>query len=72
MVRDQRVHVHPDRWQLVNADEETDIRIYDHELMMQDMRDGLRTAGRILTRFTLAVCVVAVFMYATGLIEGMR
>ena len=72
MVRDQRVHVHSDRRQLVTADEETDLRISDYELMMQDMHDGRRTAARILSRFILAVCVVAVFMYATGLIEGMR
>ena len=51
---------------------EVDRIIADHELMMQDIRDGLRTAGRILSRFILAICVVAVFMYATGLIEGMR
>ena len=56
----------------MNADEETDLRISDYELMMQDMRDGCRTAGRILSRFTLAICVVAAFMYATGLIEGVR
>ena len=69
MVPNQRVHVHSDRWQLVN---EVDRIISDHELMMQDIRDGLRTAGRILTRFALAICAVAIFMYATGLIEGIR
>ena len=49
-----------------------DEKIWDYELMMQDMRDGLRTAGRILSRFALAICAVAIFMYATGLIEGIR
>ena len=70
MVRDQRVHVHPDRWQPVTADEETDLRISDHELMMQDIRDGRRTAARILSRFILAAIALGIFMYITELIEG--
>ena len=51
---------------------EVDRIISDHELMMQDMRDGWRSARRILARFALAICAVAIFMYATGLIEGTR
>ena len=42
----------------------------DNELMMQVMRDGFRTAGRILTRFTLALIALGIFMYITELIEG--
>ena len=56
----------------MTTDDETDLRISDYELMMRDIRDGWRTARRILTRFALAICAVAIFMYATGLIEGTR
>ena len=44
--------------------------IADHELMMQDIRDGFRTAGRILSRFVLALIALGIFMYITELIEG--
>ena len=49
---------------------EVDRIIADHELMMQDIRDGLRTAGRILSRFILAAIALGIFMYITELIEG--
>ena len=44
----------------------------DHDLMMQDMRDGWRSARRILTRFALAAIGFGIFMYLTELIEGTR
>ena len=56
----------------MTADEETDVIISDYELMMRDIRDGWRTARRILTRFALAAIVFGVYMYATGLIESIR
>ena len=49
---------------------EVDRIIADHELMMQDIRDGFRTAGRILSRFALALIALGIFMYITELIEG--
>ena len=62
LVRHRRVHVHPDRRQVVTADEETDLRISDYELMMRDIRDGCLDGLFIITVFALFVWGCWVFV----------
>ena len=46
----------------MTADEETDLRISDHELMMQDIREGIQDGLFIIAVFALFVWGCWVFV----------